>query len=288
MKTIEFAGVPAGTKKYQVAENWSELTPEQYRQLIMCPRIPANPNAGPGSYQTLENEAAACRVWLGMSPKVWATLKLAHWQWGQLRQQSAWLFKTTPTGRPPMNTFVHKGINYHLPADEFTDTTAVELSYANMAYLAFANPEDPDPDALDRLIATLCRPRRADWRKFQRSKDWNGDVREAFNETRMTERAKALNGLDMTLKLVVLDYFERMNNAFLSEYGELFGPDKQPRYGDGRGWVMLLKNVAKEGHFGDFDKVCQTPAHLLFASMLDDLLDNQEAEERNAQNQPPL
>lgn len=279
MKTIEFA-----SRKYLVAETWSELTSDQYQQLIMCPRLPAD-----GSYETLDNEAAACRVWLRMSPKRWAELSLANWQWGQLRQQFNWLFTTAPTGKPPINSFIHTDpdrrlITYYLPANEFADTSAVELSYANMAYLAFANPDEPDPVALDRLVATICRPRRADWRKFQQSADWNGDVREPFNEARMVERARQLAGLDLTMKLLVLDYFERMNNGFLTEYGELFGPDKQPRYGDGRGWVMLLKNVAKKGYLGDFDKVCQTPAHLLFATMLDDLLDDQEAE--LAANQP--
>lgn len=275
MKTIEF-----GPKKYQVAETWSELTPEQYRQLIMCPRLVAN-----GSYETIDNQAAACRVWLGVSPKAWADLTLSNWQWGQLRQQFNWLFTTTPTGKPPLGTFLAGGVNYHLPADDFADTSAVELSFANMAYLAFASPDEPDPSALDRLVATLCRPRRADWRKHQQSPVWNGDVREVFNEARMVEHAKRLASLDLSIKLIVLDYFERMNNAFLAEYGELFGTDRQPRYGDGRGWVMLLKNVAKKGYLGDFDKVCATPAHLLFATMLDDLLDDQDAQD---QNQQPL
>jgi hypothetical protein len=270
MKTIDI-----GTKTYQVAENWSELTPDQYRQLIVCPRLEAT-----GSFATLDNEAAACRAWLGMSAAYWRGLVLAHWQWDQLRQQSAWLFTTRPEGKPPIHTFFHAGTNYHLPADGFADSTAIEFAMANLAYLAFANPESPDPDALDRLLTTLCRPRRTDWRKFRKSKDWNGDVREAFTEQRMLDHAKALATLDMTLKLVVLDYFERMNNAFLVDYGELFGPDRQPRYADGRGWIMLLKNVAKEGHFGDFDKVCQTPAHLLFATLLDDLFDAQEQAEQ--------
>ncbi|GAB3767837.1 hypothetical protein GCM10028818_01310 [Spirosoma horti] len=275
MKTIQF-----GPKTYKGAENWSELTKEQYIQLIMCPRLKAD-----GSYETLENEAAACRVWLGMSPKVWAELVLSNWQWGQLRQQFSWLFTTVPQGKPPIDTFFHKGANYHLPAMDFADTTAIELSYANMAYVAFANPEQPEPEALDRLIAILCRPRRDDLRKFQKSRDWNGDVREPFSEPRMIEHAKALNSLDMSMKLVILDYFERSNNGFLENYGELFGGKREPRYGDGRGWVMLLKNVAKEGHFGDFDKVCSTPAHLLFASLLDDMLDSQEAQFKS-DNQP--
>lgn len=271
MKTIEF-----DRTAYQVAENWSELTPEQYKQLIMCPRLESK-----GSFETLDNEAAACRIWLGMSPKKWAALSLSPWQWGQLRQQCQWLFKTKPTGKPPLDSFVMKGINLHLPADDFADTTAVEIAFANMAYVDFAHPESPDPAALDRLIATLCRPRRADLKKFQRSKEWNGDLREEFTEQRMTERAKALASLDMTTKLVILDYFERMNQDFLQQYGELFGRSgrREVRYDDGRGWLMLLKNVAKEGHFGDFDKVCQQPAHLLFATLLDDMLDAQEASE---------
>ena len=275
MKTIEF-----DKKTYKAAEHWGELTPAQYQQLIMCHRLEAT-----GSFETLDYQAAACQIWLGMSPKVWANLVLAPWQWGQLRGQFGWLFKTRPEGKPPIDSFYHKGVNYHLPNDEFSDTSAAELAMANMAYVAFAHPDEPDTTALDRLVATFCRPRRKDWRKFRKSTDWNGDVREVYTEQRTMDRAKALSGLDLNTKLLVLDYFERMNEQFLSSYGELFGgtgSQREPRYGDGRGWVMLLKNVAKEGHFGDFDKVCSTPAHLLFATLLDDLLDNQEQADRNA------
>lgn len=283
MKIIEI-----GSKTYRAAENWSELTTEQYLQLIMCPRLKAD-----GSFETVENQAAACRVWLGMSPRNWKNLILAPWQWGQLRQQFAWLFNTAPEGKPPLMSFECKGFNYHLFAPDFADTTAADLAAANMAYLEFAAPGEEGVDttarrtvaektrALNQLVAILCRPRRADWRKFMHSADWNGDVREPFNEAHTRQHADRLDFLPLNLKLVVLDYFERTNNAFLATYGELFGSSKEPRYGDGRGWVMLLKNVAKEGHFGDYEKVCTTPAHLLFASLLDDLLDQQEADAKN-------
>lgn len=273
MKTISI-----GAKTYRVATDWSELTPDQYRHLIACPRLNSP------DHRTLDNEAAACLTWLGMSRKVWAALILAPWQWGQLRKQFAWLFETKPTGKPPMSCFIHKGQHYHLPNDAFSDTSAVEVAMANMAYVAFANPDTPDSLALDRLMATLCRPRRADWRKFQRSREWNGDIREEYTEQRMMDRAKSLADVDMTTKLIMLDYFERMNAEFLANYGELFGGPgggQEPRYYDGRGWLMLLKNVAKEGHFGDFDKVCSTPAHLLFATLLDDMLDRQEQAENS-------
>jgi len=267
-------------KAYNVAQNWAELTPDQYRNLIACPRLNSP------EHRTTDVEAAACLSWLGMGRKTWTNLVLAPWQWGQLRQQFAWLFETRPEGKPPISSFLHKGINYHLPNDGFSDTTAIEVAMANMAFVDFAHPEEPDQKALDRLIATLCRPRRTDLRKFQRSRDWNGDVREPFTEQRMMERATALADLDLNMKLLVLDYFERMNDLFLHQYGELFGGGREPRYGDGRGWIMLLKNVAKRGVFGPFDTVCQQPAHLLFVTLLDDLLDDQERADEAQKNQP--
>ena len=71
---------------------------------------------------------------------------------------------------------------------------------------------------------------------------------------------------------------------FLRNYDRIFGGSatEEPRYPDGRGWIMLLKNVAKESHFGDFDRVCRQPAHLVWAAMLDDVLNAEELQ--NAQN----
>ena len=265
MKTIHL-----GKSTYKVAENWAELTPEQRLHLIVCPRLK--------DARTTDNEAAACRIWLKISPKKWRKTVLAPFQWGALVKQFDWLFTTRPQGQP-LRSFFHAGVNYHLPADDFADTDAIDLAYANMAYLEFSRPDDTDLMALDRLIATLCRPMRPDWRQFQKSHQWDGDLREVFNEQLMLERARSLASLELNAKILILDYFERMNEAFLAEYGDIFGGTGEPRYGDGRGWIMLLKNVAKQGTFGTFDQVCQTPAHLLFAAVLDDVLQQQEEQE---------
>lgn len=265
MKTIHI-----GKSTYPVAENWTELSPAQLRHLIVCPRLK--------DVRTTENEAAACQIWLNISPKKWRKTVLAPFQWGALVKQFEWVFTTRPTGQP-VRSFHHEGINYHLPADDFADTDAIDLAYANMAYLEFSRPDETDLTALDRLIATLCRPLRTDWRAFQQSPGWDGDRREPFNEQLMLERARSLATLTLNAKILILDYFERMNDAFLAEYGEIFGGTGEPRYGDGRGWIMLLKNVARQGTFGTFEQVCHTPANLLFASVLDDVLQQQEEQE---------
>ena len=265
MKTIHI-----GKSTYKVAENWSELTPEQVLNLIVCTRLK--------DCRTTDSEAAACRIWLNISPKKWRKMVLAHYQWGALVKAFDWLFTTRPTGQP-LRSFFHEGINYHLPADDFADTDAIDLAYANMAYLEFSQPDNSDLSALDRLIATLCRPMRPDWRQFKMSPHWDGDLREEFNEQLMIDRAQSLARLELNAKILILDYFERMNEAFLTEFGEIFGGTGEPRYGDGRGWIMMLKNVARQGTFGNFDQVCRTPASLLFASVLDDVLQQQEEQE---------
>jgi hypothetical protein len=265
MKTIHL-----GKSTYQVAENWTELTPDQLLHLIVCPRLKDS--------RTTENEAAACQIWLTISPKKWRKTVLAPFQWGALVKQFEWLFTTRPTGKP-IRSFFHEGLNYHLPADDFADTDAIDLAYANMAYLEFSRPDETDRSALDRLIATLCRPMRTDWRGFQKSGAWDGDLREEFNEQLMLERARSLATLELNAKVLMLDYFERMNETFLREFGEIFGGTGEPRYQDGRGWIMLLKNVAKSGTFGTFDQVCHTPATLLFAAVLDDVLQQQEEQD---------
>jgi hypothetical protein len=71
----------------------------------------------------------------------------------------------------------------------------VDVAWANMQYLAFANPEEPNLDALDELLATMCRPARNDLHEFQQSKDWDGDIREPYNGQRVKARARNLKAL---------------------------------------------------------------------------------------------
>lgn len=264
-----------GRSKYAAPESWAECTPAQRWELTVYHRIPPADRS-----ETIEMMVA--RIWLGVSPRAWSTWALARYQWGQLRQQFRWIFDTEPTGQPAPS-FTHNGSTYYLPDDNFTNTTALEVALANMAYLDFAHPDQPDPTALDTLIATLCRPERPDLATFRESLAWNGDRREPFNEARSELRATALADLPLPLKVSLLDYFERMNTHFLQQFSEMFGGDAQPRYGDGRGWIMMLKNAAKTGTFGPFDQVCQQPAHLFWATCLDDILDDRDRADAETQ-----
>ncbi|MDR6194710.1 hypothetical protein [Siphonobacter sp. SORGH_AS_0500] len=267
-KKIKFVN-KGKSNTFLVPESWQECKPEQLRKLA--------------PFNMLREELRNRQIWehvvqimLRCKPNFWKKLVMSLDEWWWLKEQCKWIFEV-PLQQQPFAFFTIKGVNYHLPAPAYGNTSALELALANIAFTEYAHPDEPKKEALDQLIFILCRPERKNLKKFRASNDWNGDVREPFNEAKMLDRSRRL-ALPLDDKIAILNYFVQMNNGFLEMYPEFFGKSgkKEPRYKDGRGWVLMLKNVAKEGGFGDFDKVCEMPVHLLWASLLDDFITNEE------------
>ncbi|MFN8347424.1 MAG: hypothetical protein U0X91_20645 [Spirosomataceae bacterium] len=250
---------------FSAPESWAECTPSQREHLYGCTYLKPEE-------RTDTILQAVAQIWLGATDRQWQMMLLSRFQWEALQEQFAWVF-VKPTGKP-VEAFTHEGQTYLLPEDDFENTTALELALAMMYWAEFAHPETPDKTALDKLIATLCRSQRIDWETWQQDPDFNGDLRVKYNEVATLKVAATLETLPLGLKMLLLDYFNAMAERFLDSYEEIFGSNGQqePLYDDGRGWLMLLKDVAKEGYFGPFDAVCKQPAHLLFSAILDDTL----------------
>ena len=125
-------------------------------------------------------------------------------------------------------------------------------------------------------MAVFLKPERKDLKAFRKSDEWDGDVREPYNEQRVIERAELFKGLDFGLKVAFLQWFEAEFTAFVENYSDVFGKgkDDEQRYEDGRGWVMLLKHVATKGYFGNLAGVHRTNAHVVWSYLLDDVLDS--------------
>lgn len=256
---------------YQGPANWKDCGPEKVAQLIVFARLASKDI-------TDEVYEMAVQFIFSITPKDWDQWRISKAEWAMVKKQVQWVF-TKPDDRPFLS-FIHDGIEYILPEENFADTTALELSMSFIAFTDFADPDEPDTTALDRLIATLCRPIRKDLDGFRVSDEWTGDEREVFNEARMIKRSEHLASLPMEMKIVILTYFEVQSQLFLEQYEGLFGGHGEPRYGDGRGWIMLLKNIAKEGHFGNFDQVGRQYAHLVYAAALDDTITAEELRDK--------
>ena len=259
-------------KTYRGPANWKECKPEQVAQLIVFSRVPPKE-------VTDEMYEMAMQLIFSIPVRAWALWRMTRAEWEMLKNQIRWVF--TPPEDRPFLSFWHDGLDYFLPEENFADTTALELSMAFIAFTDFVDPDEPETTALNRLIATLCRPHRKDLEKFRNSDDWSGDDREPFNEARMIKRSESLASMPMEMKVVILSYFEVQSKFFLQQYEQLFGGDSEPRYADGRGWIMLLKNIAKKGYFGDFDQVGKQYAHLVYAAALDDTITADEIRDKH-------
>ncbi|MEA5257167.1 hypothetical protein VB264_05170 [Arcicella aquatica] len=265
--------VQINKKKFTMPERWDECTLEQISKLSPLTQWKVD------EITQSEHEYAVC-VLMGCSDKFWQRLELELPQWYKLKEVANFAFAEKIVEQP-FPSFVHLGTEYLVFQEGFADTDAVDLAWANMQYLAFANPDAPNVVALDELIATLCRPRRKDLLTFRESKEWDGDEREVYNGQRVKARAKELKTLPFGLKVAILQYFEAQNSLFLENYSQMLGDDgREPRYGNGMGWVTMLMSVAEKGTFGNFESVCYQNVHLIWAKCLDDTLDVKEQEKQ--------
>jgi hypothetical protein len=183
----------------------------------------------------------------------------------ELVQMIDWSFSAR-VHRIPFPSFEFEGVTYLLPAERFANTTAIEVAMANIYYLQFTHPDNPQTNAVLLLVATLCRPTRTDLDQFRASKAWTGDEREEYNSIIAQEQATTFGRLSFGVVMAVLQYFEVTNHEFLRQYGEAFGADDddEPLYKNGEGWIACLEDVAEAGVHGKFTEVCSENAHTIW------------------------
>ena len=260
--------IELGPYKFKGESGWHECSPKRIAELSVFCRIPKEKRD--------DNViATVLKVWLRIPDLVFRKLVVDFYQLYILRQQVEWIFQR-PLAKPFEyiqigNRFT--GTKIYLPATEFMDTTALELAMSFIHYTEFGQGEQ---EHLDKLIATLCRP------KAKVKPENTDDIREEYNEYKADKIAGSLGKVPMGVKVAFLNYFEAMLEDFMNTYQEVFGSGKESRYDSGLGMIMVLKSVAQQGHFGSYDQVCTKPVNLFWAFLLQDVLDNKENQEKYA------
>jgi hypothetical protein len=128
------------------------------------------------------------------------------------------------------------------PADNFDNLRMNEFAFAQNFYEAYR--DNGDAEALDKLVATLYRPAGG---------DDDMDVREPFREGTMLQRAKLLNSWPFHIKELVFVHYDGCMAQLVKDNAEIFsGSGGEPAL---NGIVSVMRNVAKDGTYGDFEKV---------------------------------
>jgi hypothetical protein len=252
-------------------ECWEECSPEDFERLALCQL------GGDAAKERPEMWDYAVAAWLGVLEE-WDKWRLTVQEWILLKKQVEWVF--TPTAIKPFNGFLVVDEVWLLPEAAFGNCKAIELAMGFVHYVSYVKPGDSaqsaDSDerelALDRLICTFCRPRRPDLADWREGPNWDGDEREVYNESRINDRLAKLKKIQTTRKMAFLAFFEVNLREFFEDYAPIFGAGGgKARYENGMGMIMMLKDVAKQGHFGDFERVCMQPLHLVWTATMDDV-----------------
>lgn len=280
MKKIEI-----GTDVFDCPSSWAETSMDQKVALLPLQLLGLPDDPGQAA---LVKYLVTARL-LGAPEQLLEQLTTDQ-RW-RLMKLSSWVFETRIESKP-FDSFLFNGVEYVLPSDGFGNTSAIEMAYCNIHYMAMGRKRNPDPNAVFSIVSTLCRPRRDDAEAFRKSVAWTGDDREAYNTVLAEERAKLFqtDNLPIGLVMAVLQYFEYTNNRFLKAYktayeGDPGADDEAPLYPDGRGLITTFMDIAKAGVFGDFEKVCSTNAHTVWMYLVDNNLKIRRANERAERDQ---
>jgi len=134
------------------------------------------------------------------------------------------------------------------PSDNMRNLKMAEFCFTESFCMAYK--QSKDPLMLDKLVATLYRPRK---KKYDVKKNPDGDLREPFNDNLMEYYSVQIGDWPIEVKLAILQFYEGCRNEKIKRNPKVFegGGGEESLYGM---W-SVMRNVAKAGHFGDFDKV---------------------------------
>lgn len=178
---------------------------------------------------------------------VYATLKPN--QIRPLFKQIEWVF-SQPFIQPHLDTFTINGIQYHLPRERFLNVSLIEYSYATKFYKDLG--ETNNYNAINKLIASLCRPSKADLDIA--ANDYDGDPREKFNPQLIDQRAALMDNLSTEFKAYFILFFNYCSEHIVKQFKPLFeGNQKDTEGGVNFGWLGVIYGLADAGVFGNFE-----------------------------------
>ena len=200
-------------------------------------------------------------------------------------EKMLWLINAKVRSKPFLFVTVNRK-KYYLPAENFADTSGLELAMANIYYLKLATirePERPTPSTdngavsvsqtkyLNLLLATICRTSTSSTSRASVTdlftKNGKKVIRDDFDSEICEEAAEGFDEMDLGEAYAVLQYWESMNADFMQAYKQVFSNDDDDSPGlfeGGEGWIAVLEDIAKDGVHGDFERVCGTNAHTLW------------------------
>ncbi len=258
-----------------VPESWDELTPRQYRDAVAVLHVPAPP------------ELLRLRLLRAITRLPWRLLAalnethlalLISWTRFLIDEQAPGPAKQLlpilrlPFWRSPLLS------RWLGPASHLRNCTFGEFIFADTYALRFGRTRDLT--ALDKLVATLYRPRRRDGQSAEL-----GDPRRPFSEHRVDEYASQLRHLPLREKLAVHRWYSACRAQLVDEFPSVFDQAQTEAANGPNEWGRVLRKLSG-GAFGPVAQTAGQPIRLILAE-LEDLIKAAEEAARRARSQRP-
>lgn len=233
-----------------------------------------------------ENRIFAAEVLLDLPRAILALIPTEDWGW--ILYNMEWC-KLEPSAIRPRLYFVHDGVQYWFPADNFQNGTCLEFALADDFYNAYV--EHGSPQDLRKLVATLCREKKESLAERLRTADNRIPL---LSRAEAEARAKRLDTLPEELAAMVLFYFAGVKQQIAEIYGEwLFDNDEDepdehhtptPKSGPMFGWWSVFFDMAE--NITNLPTVYQTSFHTLCMMLVERRKRAKEQETRARLNRP--
>ncbi len=134
------------------------------------------------------------------------------------------------------------------PADSLSNLTMAEFCFTETFFSIWKH--STDEEYLDRLVAVLYRRKREG---YNHRINPDGDHREKFNPNLIEYYRMQVEGWPKVVKQAIAHWYDGCRNQKIEENPKVF--DGSGGQESVNGMWSVMRNVAKGGHFGDFDKV---------------------------------
>lgn len=237
------------SRSYELPSNWNELSARQLRLVL--------PLLFGADGVSMRHRIAIFKILSGWSYlKIFSVTRSFPWQKTSLSADERLLnlYEAIETG----TSFLLEDISltrnllptyegFQGPADELSNVVAAEFCFSEIAFLQWK--QNRNVSYLNSLVAILYRPGKS---SKDRVKDDNGDLRYPFYPHLTVKYERIVRKWPYCVKLMIAMYYEGCRRKKIEENENLFsGSDSESLYGL---W-SVLREIARSGHFGDFDKV---------------------------------
>jgi hypothetical protein len=199
-----------------------------------------------------------CKIFINLVPEGYKTeirkavLHISDEQLFELSELTNFIFENNNLTKCPVPTIKHESEILHAPSDRMGNIVAMEFATADHYYMQYH--ENPDDDALTKLIATLYRPLNID-----------GFERIDFNKNNDVKYFKAAASIDETLRQSILLWYIGCRSHIIKNNSDVFSKDNEST-AKASGWLPVI--LAMSGNkFGTFDQTALTDFHLILMEL---------------------